>query len=217
MAGPGRRCSPDRQRHHGALRRLARGVLEPHGVQQPAQVLVLLDPEPGLLERLARSPGAQADDVGHRHIKLKTYGNHLKGNFEVWIKEKEKEDIISELDLQKNGTTFDFKSFLEQLNDKIPNSIPKEEKIATIRANKGVIGELGIDENDKIILIGTRHLSIGTPQDKTLRKLYVHTDSEVEVIEEFIERLKETNSTVAWTTVDNKKNAPDIRNLINGL
>ncbi|MCY8974743.1 hypothetical protein [Bacillus atrophaeus] len=150
-------------------------------------------------------------------IKLKTYGNHLKGDFKVWIKEKEKEVIISELDLQKNGNAFDFESFLEQLNDKIPNSIPKKEKIATIRANKGVIGELGIDENDKIILIGTRHLSIGTPQDKTLRKLYVHTDSEVEVIEEFIERLKETNSTVAWTTEDNRKNAPDIRNLINGL
>lgn len=150
-------------------------------------------------------------------IKLKTYGNHMKGNFEVWIKEKEKEVIISELDLQRNGTTFDFESFLGQLNDKIPNSIPKEEKIATIRANKGVISELGIDENDKIILIGTRHLSIGTPQDKTLRKLYVHTDSELEVIEEFIKRLKETNSTVAWTTEDNRKNAPDIRNLISGL
>ncbi|MFV1006154.1 MULTISPECIES: hypothetical protein [Bacillus cereus group] len=150
-------------------------------------------------------------------IKLKTYGNHLKGNFEVWIKEKEKEDIISELGLQKNGTTFDFKLFLEQLNDKIPNTIPKEEKIKTIRANKGVISELGIDENDKIILIGTKHLSIGTPQDKTLRKLYLYTDSEVEIIEDFIERLKETNSTVAWTTEDKRKGAPDIRNLINGL
>ncbi|PEO07244.1 hypothetical protein CN562_28245 [Bacillus wiedmannii] len=150
-------------------------------------------------------------------IKLKTYGNHLKGNFEVWIKEKEKEDIISELGLQKNGTTFDFKLFLEQLNDKIPNTIPKEEKITTIRANKGVISELGIDENDKIILIGTKHLSIGTPQDKTLRKLYLYTDSEVEIIEDFIERLKETNSTVAWTTEDKRKDAPDIRNLINGL
>ncbi|AXO92870.1 TPA: hypothetical protein QCQ29_001166 [Bacillus cereus] len=150
-------------------------------------------------------------------IKLKTYGNHLKGNFEVWIKEKEKEAIISELGLQKNGTTFDFKLFLEQLNDKIPNTIPKEEKIKTIRANKGVISELGIDENDKIILIGTKHLSIGTPQDKTLRKLYLYTDSEVEIIEDFIERLKETNSTVAWTTEDKRKGAPDIRNLINGL
>ncbi|MBQ4843870.1 hypothetical protein IHP27_18170 [Bacillus safensis] len=150
-------------------------------------------------------------------IKLKTYGNHSKGNFEVWIKKKEKEDIISELDLQKKGTIFNFELFLKQLNDKIPNSIPKDEKIATIRANKGVIGELGIDENDKVILIGTRRLTIGTPQDKTLRKLYVYTDSEPRVVEEFIKRLKETNSTVAWTTEDNRKDAPTIRNLINGL
>lgn len=150
-------------------------------------------------------------------IKLKTYGNHLEGDFEVWIKEKEKKDIISELELQSTDSTFDFKSFIEQLNHRIPNSIPKKVKIATIRANKGVISELGIDENNKTILIGTRHLTIGTPQDKTLRKLYVHTDSELEVVEEFIERLKETNSTVAWTTEDNKKMASDIRNLLNKL
>lgn len=42
------------------------------------------------------------------------------------------------------------------------------------------------------------------PQDKTLRKLYVYTDGNVEDIAELIQLLKKFNMTVAWTTKDKK-------------
>lgn len=147
--------------------------------------------------------------------KLKMYGNHIKGTFEVYLKKEVQEEMMKELNLTHNGNVFDFNRFLNQLNNNIPLHISQEAKITTIRSNKKIISKLGVvDEDEKTVLIGIRHLSVGQPRDKTLRKLYLYTDSDVKDIEQLIKLLKKSNSTVAWTTEDNNYKAVDINKII---
>lgn len=147
--------------------------------------------------------------------KLKMYGNHIKGTFEVYLKKEVQEEMMKELNLTHNGNVFDFNRFLNQLNNNIPLHISQEAKITTIRSNKKIISKLGVvDEAEKTVLIGIRHLSVGQPRDKTLRKLYLYTDSDVKDIEQLIKLLKKSNSTVAWTTEDNNYKAVDINKII---
>lgn len=149
-------------------------------------------------------------------LKLKMYGSHRKGKFEVYIKEGEREKMIKELSLSHNGSHFDFNSFLDQLNEKIPLNISKENKIKILRNNKNIVSSLGmVDEAEKTILIGVRKLPAEKkPRDKTLRKLYLYTDANEADIDELIKLLKKFNHTVAWTTEDNAHKATDIRVLI---
>lgn len=60
-------------------------------------------------------------------------------------------------------------------------------------------------------------MSVGKPQDKTLRKLYLYTDADVKDIDELIKLLKKFNRTVAWTTEDNNHKSANIRDLICAL
>lgn len=135
-----------------------------------------------------------------RNIKM--YGNHIKGKFEVYITDQIKNELIEELQLTSNGASFDFISFLEQLNNSIPQSIDHREKISKLRQNKDIIRPLDvIDEADRTILIGEVRLPKNKePQDKTLRKLYIYTDGAVQDITKLIELLKQYNMTVAWQT-----------------
>lgn len=150
--------------------------------------------------------------------KLKMYGNHIKGTFEVYIAEKVQEEMTKELSLTHNGKSFDFNRFLNQLNESIPLKITQETKIRTLRSNRNIISSLGVvDETEKTVLIGDKRLSVGKPQDKTLRKLYLYTDADVKDIDVLIKLLKKFNRTVAWTTEDNKHKSADIRDLISSL
>ena len=150
--------------------------------------------------------------------KLKMYGNHIKGTFEVYIAEKVQEEMMKELSLTYNGKSFDFNRFLNQLNESIPLKITQETKIRTLRSNRNIISLLGVvDETEKTVLIGDKRLSVGKPQDKTLRKLYLYTDADVKDIDVLIKLLKKFNRTVAWTTEDNKYKSADIRDLISSL
>lgn len=150
--------------------------------------------------------------------KLKMYGNHYKGTFEVYINKKLEEELTQELCLNHTGNAFDFLRFLQQLNDSIPLEITSETKTKTLRNNKNIIRSLGvIDEAEKTILIGDKHLSVGSPKDKTLRKLYLYTDADPKDIDVLITLLKKFNRTVAWTTEDNNSKAADIHKLISKL
>jgi len=155
----------------------------------------------------------------NRILKIKTYGNHKKGKFEVYLKDEEQNYITEELQLNETGKTFDFDRFLDQLNCSIPLTIPVEEKINKIRANRNIIRELNVvDEADKTVLIGDKKLPVGSkPRDKTLRKLYLYTDGAEKDIALLIELLKKANRTVAWTTEDRRGDAADIRAIINQL
>lgn len=55
------------------------------------------------------------------------------------------------------------------------------------------------------------------PQEKTLEKLYLFTDSDEKDVDEYIKLLKKLNRTVAWTTEDNNYKAANIRDLIANL
>ena len=150
--------------------------------------------------------------------KLKMYGSHKKGTFDVYISEKIQNEMTEELCLTRSGKPFDFEHFLEELNSNIPLEIRQETKIKTLRENRKIISSLDVvDEAKKTVLIGDKHLSVGKPQDKTLRKLYLYTDADVKDIDELIKLLKKFNRTVAWTTEDNNHKSANIRDLICAL
>lgn len=150
--------------------------------------------------------------------KLKMYGSHKKGTFDVYISEKIQNEMTEELCLTHSGKPFDFEHFLEELNSNIPLEIRQETKIKTLRENRKIISSLDVvDEAKKTVLIGDKHLSVGKPQDKTLRKLYLYTDADVKDIDELIKLLKKFNRTVAWTTDDNNHKSANIRDLICAL
>lgn len=150
--------------------------------------------------------------------KIKMYGNHVNGDFKVYINEEIKNSFVQELQLNPNGGNFDFIHFLNQLNENIPLEIPQDLKVRNLRNNSALIRQLNvIDESEKTVLIGDKRLSVGTPNDKTLRKLYLYTNASSEDVTCLIKLLKKLNRTVAWTTEDNGYKAADIRKVICSL
>lgn len=63
-------------------------------------------------------------------------------------------------------------------------------------------------------MIGEKRVSKGSPQEKTLRKLYIHTEGSVDDISMLIKCLKAANMTVAWTTEDSGIRSAEVRELI---
>lgn len=149
--------------------------------------------------------------------KLKMYGSHRNGDFKVYISDEVQMRMRAELQLQEGNATFDFERFLNELNNAIPQEITMSQKVKTLRDNRNIIRTVGIDEIEKTVLIGTKVLSKGKPQDRTLRKLYMYTEESETVITELIKNLKKANMTVAWTTEEQRFKAADINAMINSL
>lgn len=149
--------------------------------------------------------------------KLKMYGSHRNGDYIVYISDEVQARMITELQLQKGNVTFVFEQFLDEMNNAIPQEISMTQKVKTLRNNRNIIRTVGIDEIEKTVLIGTKVLSKGNPQDRTLRKLYMYTEESEAVITEFIKNLKKANMTVAWTTEEQRFRAADINALINSV
>ncbi len=149
--------------------------------------------------------------------KLKMYGSHKNGNFKVFISDEVQERLVAELQLKEGNGNFEFNTFLNQLNEAIPLKVDRNQKVNTLRKNRDIIKRVAIDDIDKTVLIGTKILSKGKPQDKTLRKLYMFTEESESIITEFISNLKRANMTVAWTTEDQRFRAADINSLINNI
>lgn len=149
--------------------------------------------------------------------KLKMYGSHRKGDYIVYISDEVQERITAELQLQKGNVKFVFERFLNEINNAIPQEISMAQKVETLRKNRNIIRTVGIDEIEKTVLIGTKVLSKGKPQDRTLRKLYMYTEESENEITEFIKNLKKANMTVAWTTEEQRFRAADINAMINSV
>lgn len=85
-----------------------------------------------------------------------------------------------------------------------------QEKINKLREIWGKVkSELKdtIDQADKTILIGIKHLpNDQKPQYKTLRKLYTYTNSDAQTIHRLINILIHRNITLCWTNDPLKKN-----------
>lgn len=145
----------------------------------------------------------------HHLLRLKMYGNHLKGKFLIYFNDDEQNEFINELNLNASDEhSFDFEDFLKHLNANIPDTINRNERKDNLRNNCNIINRISDDE--RTVFIGPRRLTVGHPQDKTLRKLYLYTDAKAEEIDKLIKYLLKTNTTVAWTTEDNFDEAGDI-------
>jgi len=139
-------------------------------------------------------------------LELKVYGSHRKGDFFIYFNDADKQAIIDELMLEGRGVQFSFEIFLEQLNGQIPQQLSLQNKIDKIREIWPQVAPHLVnivDEADKTNLIGIKKLPEGKkPQDKTLRKLYIHTNGSADVISNLIEALKKAHFTLAWTNRD---------------
>lgn len=139
-------------------------------------------------------------------LELKAYGSHRNGDFFIYFNDQDKEAIINELMLEGNGREFSFERFLEQINQQIPAELSLQNKLDKIREVWPQVGPSlsnVVDEADKTNLIGIKKLPTGNkPRDKTLRKLYIHTNGSAEVISNLIDALKAARVTLAWTNRD---------------
>lgn len=139
-------------------------------------------------------------------LEFKVYGSHRNGDFIVYFKEQDQEAIINELMLEGGGQAFSFERFLVQLNQQVPIELPLQKKLDKLREVwPEVKPNLAntVDDADKTNLIGIMRLPEGKkPKDKTLRKLYIHTNGSAEVISKFIDTLKAAGVTLAWTDRD---------------
>lgn len=148
-------------------------------------------------------------------LQLKMYGSHRNGDFKVYVNPRDQSAIRDELNLHDRGPAFKLSDFLQKLNQQIPQSLPLNKTIETLRQEKEFFKSEPdlrnlVDEASKVYLIGVKHLPPDKrPREKTLRKLYLHISASSDVVSSFISYLKEANCTVAWTD-DPSKASNDI-------
>jgi len=137
-------------------------------------------------------------------VKLKMYGSHRQGVFDIYINEYIQEKIREELQLNRNNGNFNFEDFLIELNTQIPHTYHRVNRIQTIREiwnnlDNDFTNEL-VDDIDRTILKGIVRLpDEKKPREKTLRKAYNYIDADPNDLSELIELLKERNITLSWT------------------
>jgi len=126
-------------------------------------------------------------------MRMKLYGSRKNGVFNVYIRPDQAQLMIDELQLCSGGGHFTFESLLDELNDAIPQHIDFNDKINTIRDVWPVVGDQlsnVLDDADKTILIGIKKLPQGYhPREKTLRKLFMFTNSRATDVSAFIASL----------------------------
>ncbi|WP_010181244.1 hypothetical protein [Aquimarina agarilytica] len=141
-----------------------------------------------------------------RMIQLKMYGNHSKGQFDIYVNHRIVNWIKEELGIlnSNSGNPFDLASFFSDINFNIPQNLPLTNKINILRDNweniKEKVPENIIEESDKKYLIGPKVLKLPRrPRERTLRKLYLYSNETPENVENLIASLKRLNITLAWS------------------
>ena len=145
-----------------------------------------------------------------RMLQIKMYGRHEPheshlNKFSIYLTDQHQQYILDELGiLDGRGVGFDFNNFLKDINANIPQKLSFSELQTNCKTHKDAFlkPQLSsvIDRADRIYLIGPRQLPAGKkPQEKTLRKLYLHIEADPNVLERFIVELKRLNKTVAWS------------------
>ncbi|MBN1970393.1 MAG: hypothetical protein JW870_13580 [Candidatus Delongbacteria bacterium] len=147
-----------------------------------------------------------------RMLKLKMYGNHLNGQFDIYLKPFMIGWFKEELELKNlnSNNPFDIENFFFQINRSIPQQLPLITKIDTLRRTwhdvKEHLPNDVVDENDKIYLMYPKVLPKNMkPQEKTLRKLYLYINGNSNEISELINYLKRMNTTVCWNADESYK------------
>lgn len=145
------------------------------------------------------------------------YGNHSKGDFYIYPSKIIQDKLVKELQLKEGTGTFNFNTFMQQFNESIPQSILAAERMRLMKNHKNVISQTdAIDEAEKTHLLSIKRLSVGTPRDKTLRKLYLYTENNPRDIESLISILKKANYTTMWGKKKPEKNV-NVQSWINKL
>jgi len=159
-------------------------------------------------------------------LQFLMYGRHKAirpedNKFLVYINPNDIQHIREELDLHGGGRAFDLQNFLQELNNAIPQELSFAQLRQNCQAHRAAFSDpklrKAVDQNEKIYLIGPRQLPKDKkPQEKTLRKLYLHVGGEAAVLQRFIEELKRRNKTLAWTDERERANG-DIRSILNDM
>lgn len=156
-------------------------------------------------------------------LKLKMYGSHRKGDFVVYLNDRDQAAIRLELNLQGGPSPFNLVNFLDKLNFQIPQTLPLQKTVETLRGEKEFFKTNSdlrdlVDEASKIYLIGTRQLPPEKrPREKTLRKLYLHLAADNLTVRDFVGYLKRANCTVAWTDNPARANNDLLQMINNGV
>lgn len=137
-------------------------------------------------------------------LRLKLYGAHSRGEFQIYLEEWQVARIRRELQLEGGvgGPAFEITRFIEALNASIPPSIPLASKIKLLRENRAAYQsdlEDILDFYDKTELIGEMQLPPEKkPKERTLRKLYLYSAQSPEDVATYIDDLKNRNCTLTW-------------------
>jgi len=135
-------------------------------------------------------------------LHLKLYGAHRKGDFTIYLNEREIDQIKRELAVTESRNPFDIARFIETLNHGIPTSRSLASKIQLLQANKSALRPhlpVILDDHLKTELVGPMELDeTRRPREKTLRKLYLYGTQSPEAAASYIETLKKRNCTLRW-------------------
>lgn len=154
-------------------------------------------------------------------LELDLYGSYSRGGTHTYLKPDQVRAIIDELQLGvASGVPFELDQFLMELNARIPPSISVEVIVDSFRdvwpEAKGQLRHV-VDDSLKTTLIGIRRLPQGqSPREKTLRKLYLHTNGRAAEVASLIRSLKAARITLAWSAdpIANSKTFADIASQI---
>jgi len=136
-------------------------------------------------------------------LRVKLYGSHRNGDFFIYITTELKEAIRAEVSNGGHGDRLQLLTLLTEINASIPSTFKLSSSIETLQNNwDQVKTQLSnyIEDSQKIYLIGVRPLQAPKrPQEKTLRKLYLHTKCSPDLAAEIISKLKKKNCTLMWS------------------
>lgn len=141
-------------------------------------------------------------------LDVDLYGSYMRGGTHVYLKRFQVDAMISELQLDGTaGEPFSLERFLESLNALIPANLPLQVIVDTFRRvwpeARHSLAKF-VDDALKTTLIGVPRLAPGKkPRERTLRKLYLHTNESTAAVTAFIETLKARGRTTAWSADPN--------------
>lgn len=141
-------------------------------------------------------------------LDVRLYGSYMRGGTHAYLKPFQADAMIAELQIDDSeGVPFSFERFLESLNALIPANLPLQ---VTVDAFRKVWPEARhhltnfVDEALKTTLIGVPRVAAGKkPRERTLRKLYLHTNESTAAVTAFIETLRARGRTTAWSADPN--------------
>lgn len=157
----------------------------------------------------------------NRLEEIKLYGSHRNGDFEIYFSNRLEEAIKAELGIVGGGNQpFNLYDFFEELNGNIPQHLPAQAQIATLRQYYPQIRARiprVVNDEDKIYWMGFMRPQSGVPREQTLRKLYIHTECNHQQIDRLLATMAPYGLTLKWTDDPNRAKNVDFVSMINEL